>query len=436
MKKTSKLYIINLYFISAFILLIQNNAALANTNPSEYNTLLAKQCFLTNNIFTHQKLAEDKSQDLVLFKVEKNYWHEQLKIINQNKPHKQCGKFENVNLELAEYNQNLKILDKNNYNNFLNYLINQYNKIKINKENNKFYKNTVIFNQDKKNIINNLFDNIKADRISSSLKEFSSFYNRAGYTNDGVKAAEHLKQQIEELAAKNNLTKDTLTVELVSTIGSGYKQPSVVVRYGNKENIEDALVISAHMDTLGGRMPGADDDGSGSMTVLETARVLINSKQGFTKPIYFMWYAAEEMGLVGSKVVVRKFNKEKINIDSVLNLDTIGKRASDTDPTVWFLRDNVDNSFTDYLVNLTKEHINIPVKFTTCGYACSDHAVWNRYGYVSAAGFESSFDDINQNLHSQNDTQDKISIDNLVNFTKLALAYVVDRASIQRSQIS
>ena len=71
---------------------------------------------------------------------------------------------------------------------------------------------------------------------------------------------------------------------------------------GNSD--EPGVVVGAHMDTLSSAVsikPGADDDGSGSVTVLETARSLLSSGMHFKKPLYLIWYSAEELGLIGSQ---------------------------------------------------------------------------------------------------------------------------------------
>jgi leucyl aminopeptidase len=56
--------------------------------------------------------------------------------------------------------------------------------------------------------------------------------------------------------------------------------------------------------------PGADDDCSGTVSILEAFRVLATS--GFIPengPVEFHWYAAEEGGLLGSQAIAR-YKKE------------------------------------------------------------------------------------------------------------------------------
>src|SRR5262249_37754543 len=98
-----------------------------------------------------------------------------------------------------------------------------------------------------------------------------------------------------------------------------YVQPSVVAKLGNSD--EPGIVVGGHMDTLSSTFelkPGADDDGSGTTTVMGVARTILNSGMKFNKPIYFIWYAAEEAGLVGSGYVVKYFKKNNIPVDAVI----------------------------------------------------------------------------------------------------------------------
>ena len=59
-----------------------------------------------------------------------------------------------------------------------------------------------------------------------------------------------------------------------------------------------------------GRSPGADDAGSGTVTLLEAFRIL--SAAGFRPrhPLEFHWYALEEVGLVGSAELASRYRDE------------------------------------------------------------------------------------------------------------------------------
>jgi hypothetical protein len=72
--------------------------------------------------------------------------------------------------------------------------------------------------------------------------------------------------------------------------------------------------------------PGACDDGSGTATVMELARVM--SQYEFDKTLVFVAFAGEEQGLIGSSLLAAKSKKENRVIEAVLNNDIIGTDVS------------------------------------------------------------------------------------------------------------
>ena len=94
-----------------------------------------------------------------------------------------------------------------------------------------------------------------------------------------------------------------------------------------------AIVISAHYDHIGmGRPnwdaalrtlhPGADDNASGTAALLELARILA-AQPSCERPIFFVAYAYEEEGLLGSEAFVERM---KAQLALVINLDMVGRR--------------------------------------------------------------------------------------------------------------
>jgi hypothetical protein len=68
--------------------------------------------------------------------------------------------------------------------------------------------------------------------------------------------------------------------------------------------------------------PGVCDDGSGTASVMELARVM--SQYEFDKTLAFVAFAGEEQGLIGSSLQAAKAKKEGQVIEAVLNNDIIG----------------------------------------------------------------------------------------------------------------
>jgi hypothetical protein len=89
---------------------------------------------------------------------------------------------------------------------------------------------------------------------------------------------------------------------------------------------KEAIVIGAHLDHLGRRgdyiFNGADDDGSGSVGVMEIAEAFTENPVKPKRSIVFALWTGEEKGLLGSRYyVANSFMKTAVN----LNLDMISR---------------------------------------------------------------------------------------------------------------
>ena len=89
---------------------------------------------------------------------------------------------------------------------------------------------------------------------------------------------------------------------------------------------DEYYIICAHYDAVSQtpmtRTPGADDNASGTATVIEAARIL--SKYDFQYSIQFMLFAGEEQGMVGSHAYASYAKVNGKQIKGVINLDMIG----------------------------------------------------------------------------------------------------------------
>jgi Zn-dependent M28 family amino/carboxypeptidase len=112
-----------------------------------------------------------------------------------------------------------------------------------------------------------------------------------------------------------------------------------VVRPGGAEDGErspsaaELLRVRAILDSLRRVQPlrldsifnGADDDGSGSVAVLEIAEALANAAVKPKRSMLFVWHAGEEMGLWGSQYFTDHPTVPRDSIVAQLNIDMIGR---------------------------------------------------------------------------------------------------------------
>ena len=74
---------------------------------------------------------------------------------------------------------------------------------------------------------------------------------------------------------------------------------------------------------------GADDDGSGSVALLEIAESLVNASSKPKRSILFIWHAGEEEGLWGSEYFTDHPTVPRDSIVTELNMDMIGRGRPD-----------------------------------------------------------------------------------------------------------
>jgi len=88
---------------------------------------------------------------------------------------------------------------------------------------------------------------------------------------------------------------------------------------GDPNNV---ITVGAHLDSVG-TGPGINDNGSGSSAILEIAEEM--SGFGPRNPVRFIWFGAEESGLLGSEHYVATLpDAERERIAAMLNFDMIG----------------------------------------------------------------------------------------------------------------
>jgi Zn-dependent M28 family amino/carboxypeptidase len=90
---------------------------------------------------------------------------------------------------------------------------------------------------------------------------------------------------------------------------------------GDPDNV---IVVGAHLDSVS-RGPGINDNGSGSGGILEIAETFAAQDREPRNKLRFIWWGAEELGLLGSQYYVSHLSPaEKEAIALNLNFDMIG----------------------------------------------------------------------------------------------------------------
>lgn len=205
--------------------------------------------------------------------------------------------------------------------------------------------------------------------------------------------------------------------------------PNVLAWYpGSDPEVSDEyLVIGAHLDHLGERgdtvYPGADDNGSGSTAILTIAKAIAENPTKPKRSILFIWFAAEEMGLVGSKHYVDNPALPLDKMIGMLNMDMVGRNEETANDPV---EENIevlhlvgskkgDPAFHDMIMAANK-HVNVTFEFDAENvFGRSDQINFFRKG-VSVAFVFGGF---HPDYHRPTDLPAKINYDKIAAAAKL-----------------
>jgi len=262
-------------------------------------------------------------------------------------------------------------------------------------------------------------------RIWSTITSLSDYNTRYYTQTTGLDAVDWLEEQYKTIAG-SRLGQD-ITIERFE---HSWLQPSLIVRIRGTKFPAERVIIGGHIDSTAGsggssRAPGADDDASGSSTVLEAFRILVTDPNGFKpdRTLEFQAYAAEEVGLRGSQAIAEDYYANGFNVIGMLQLDMTGYDGSGV---IGIVTDYTNPVLTQFLRACAGAYCTTPVASTACNYGCSDHASFYRVGYPASFAFESRFTNSNPDIHTNRDTLDKLQQDHAVQFGYLAVGFLVE----------
>lgn len=275
--------------------------------------------------------------------------------------------------------------------------------------------------------VNPLLAKLSTSNMQSKLTTFANFQNRYYKSTYGKQSSEWLLQQVQQVAAASS----KVTVRAFSH--PSWTQNSVIATIPGKS--ANTIVIGSHQDSVNGaspstgRAPGADDDGSGTFTILEAMRVLLTDPTvaagNAPNTIEFHWYAAEEAGLLGSQAVFTSYKNSGRVVKAMLQQDMTGYVKPGVRESVGVITDYVDTGLTSFIKKVITAYCAIPYVETKCGYACSDHASASKAGYPSAFVIEAAFENTSKLIHTAQDTVSSISFSHMLEHAKMTvgLAY-------------
>ena len=199
---------------------------------------------------------------------------------------------------------------------------------------------------------------------------------------------------------------------------------------------KEAVVIGAHYDHvgLGGRLSvapertgeihnGADDNASGTSSVLEIARAAMAERSRFPRTLVFVAFAGEERGLLGSQYYVNHPAIPIENTIAMLNLDMVGRSRGSVDVSGL---DQAPSLETDFK-GASRVVTDIDVRREGPGAGRSDDSSFIDKG-IPAINFFTGF---HSDYHRPGDDWDKIDAPGTARVATLALEFAARIAQRQ-----
>jgi len=270
--------------------------------------------------------------------------------------------------------------------------------------------------------------NSDSDRMSLMTKEETPF--------TGLINTEMAKAIIADIETSTS-PKTQSVVSKVMTKGNSKEIDSenVVAILKGSEKPEEYLILSSHLDHIGVTADGeinngADDDGSGTVALLEIAQAFktaADAGNGPKRSIVFLHVTGEEKGLLGSQyytdvepILPLKNTVANLNIDMIGRIDPkregdrnyvylIGSDKLSTD--LHELSEEVNSKYTNIELDYKYNDENDPNRF----YYRSDHYNFAKNNIPIIFYFNGTHDD----YHRPSDTPDKINYDLLKNRSQL-----------------
>jgi Zn-dependent M28 family amino/carboxypeptidase len=240
------------------------------------------------------------------------------------------------------------------------------------------------------------------------------------YSTQGIEEAKGTDNYTQPM--KLNIKGVEVETENVAAIIKGSKFP------------EEYIVISSHLDHIGiknGEINnGADDDGSGTVALLEIAeafKMAADVGQGPKRSLIFLHVTGEEKGLLGSSYYANNPLYPLAQTMTNLNVDMIGRtdpKREDKDPNYIYLigadrlsqdlhdiSEATNTKYTQFKLDYTFNEEKDPNRF----YYRSDHYNFAKNNIPVIFYFSGTHED----YHKPGDTPDKIMYDLLAKRTQL-----------------
>lgn len=265
------------------------------------------------------------------------------------------------------------------------------------------------------------------DKINQTLTTLTSMPSRFHRHPTGQNAGQTVATLWQNEIVAGNDSSWTIS----QTSHTATPQKSVIAHLPGESS--ETIILGAHLDSINSEdgpdaiSPGADDDASGVAILTEILRIVEANNMRFHKTIEIQAYAAEEIGLVGSRALASEYKNSGKNIGGMLQFDMAYYSQGSDAGKIFFLENFTSLDLTRNAIHWMKRYIGNDYTrgFLPFG-SSSDHRSWWEQGYPTLFPFENP-DDHNRHIHTAEDEMDKfddgVRMKRLVQLGLLFLAY-------------
>jgi Zn-dependent M28 family amino/carboxypeptidase len=273
------------------------------------------------------------------------------------------------------------------------------------------YANTITAEDLKEHLYIFAGDEMQGRMTGTEGQKMAAEYLRSFYKEEGIQAPQGAEDYYQEIPAS-----------YFTRLSEPQDSENVVAFIEGSEYPNEVIVLSAHYDHVGTRdgkiYNGADDDGSGTVSMLEMAEAFQMAANNGNRPkrsILFLHVTGEEIGLYGSKYYTENPLYPLANTVANLNTDMIGRIDPDKkdNPNYVYLigSDKLSQELHDVSEAVNEKYINLELD-----YKYNDENDPNRFYYRSDHyNFAKNnipiifyFNGVHEDYHKHTDTPDKI----------------------------
>ena len=266
--------------------------------------------------------------------------------------------------------------------------------------------------------IQRLIAKVSPDSIQGRLQRLQDFSTRYAYTDSCRHAEEYVATYFASLGL------DSVQLDSYPAYGDTWR--NVIGTIVGRTHPEKVFIVCGHLDAMSeipdSIAPGAEDDGSGTCTAIEAARVLAGESLDCT--VKFIAFTGEDIGLNGSDHYAKEARARGDDIVCVLDFDMIAWPGGDWG--VALVGVDAARRFVQYEAQVTSTYTTLAHRETYRSFP-SDSRSFDNQNYAATCGYEYGADPYIW-YHTSGDSLSHLSMPLAAEVTKMAVATVASLA--------